>query len=115
MSKLSRVLYEAEQTAFTTLTELVRKEKITNGKELKVALNKISKGSFVTITDCKLALESITLERIIERSPTKKGARFSLDQIRENTVLLDKVGASGFANGKARNVSQTTLEEVDEK
>jgi len=78
MSKLSRVLYEAEQCALTTITELVRIKKIANGKELKVALNEISKGSFVTITDCRLALESITLERIINRSPTKRGARFSL-------------------------------------
>jgi len=78
MSKIARVLYEAEQEALTTLTELVKKKNIETGEELRRAVNEISSGSFVTITDCKLALESVSLERIIQRSPTKEGARFSL-------------------------------------
>jgi len=68
MSKIARVMHKAEGATLETICKLVIENKIDKPDALLEKINEISQGTFVTETDCKLALESLTVERVTKYS-----------------------------------------------
>jgi len=114
MSKIARVMHKAEGDTLKTICKLVIENKIDKPDALLEKINEISTGTFVTKTDCKLALESLTVERVTKYSG-KNNVRLTLDskietvpEYKEDPVTLDDCRVETVPEGEEDLVNLET-------